>query len=60
MIWKYFLQEIFESTFIEVIFLKKQNLIIGSIYRHPISIISIEMFNKDWLIELLWKKKPVP
>ena len=37
----------FESTFIEVIFPNKKNMIIGCIYRHPSSNISIHDFSKN-------------
>ena len=37
----------FESTFIEIIFPNKKNMIIGCIYRHPSSNISIQKFNKE-------------
>ena len=45
----------FESTFIEVIFPKRKNMIIGCIYRHPTSNISVQKFNKDILEPLLDK-----
>ena len=37
----------FESTFIEIKFPNKKNMIIGCIYHHPSSSISILKFNKD-------------
>ena len=37
----------FESTFIEIIFPNKKNMMIGCIYRHPSSNISIQKFKKE-------------
>ena len=45
----------FESMFIEVIFPKRKNMIIGCIYRHPTSNISVQKFNKDIVEPLLDK-----
>ena len=45
----------FESFFIEIKFLKKKNLIVGCIYRHPTSKISIQDFNQDYIDPLLQK-----
>ena len=49
-IYKYF--EL-ESTFIEIFNLKKMNIIIGSIYKHPN--MNLNEFNDDYLNELLDK-----
>ena len=45
----------FESTFIEIELPKKKNLIIGCIYRHPSSEISIDDFSKIYLEPTLCK-----
>ena len=45
----------FETSFIEIKFPKKKNLIIGCIYRHPTSKISIQDFNQCFLEPLLQK-----
>ena len=45
----------FESTFIELIFPQKRNMIIGCIYRHPTSALSISDFNKNYIEPLLDK-----
>ena len=45
----------FETSFIEIKFPKKKNLIIGCIYRHPTSKISIQEFNQCFLEPLLQK-----
>ena len=45
----------FESTFIEIILPSKKNLIIGCIYRHPSSPISIKDFNTTFIEPLLNK-----
>ena len=45
----------FESTFIEIIFPNKKNIIIGCIYCHPSSNISIQKFNKGILESVLDK-----
>ena len=45
----------FESTFIEIQFPKKKNLIIGCIYRHPSSDISIQEFTNNHLDTILQK-----
>ena len=45
----------FESTFIEIIVPGKKNLIVGCIYRHPSSTISIEEFSKEYLDPTLEK-----
>ena len=43
----------FESTFLEIIIPNKKNLIVGCIYRHPSSSISIEDFSKEYLEPVL-------
>jgi len=43
----------FESTFIEIIIPNKKNLIIGCIYRHPSSAISITDFSDNYLEPVL-------
>ncbi len=45
----------FESTFIEIQFPKKRNLIVGCIYRHPSSGISIREFTNNHLDPILQK-----
>ena len=45
----------FESTFIEIHFPNKKNLIVGSIYRHPSSEISIQDFTNRHLDPVLQK-----
>ena len=45
----------FESSFIEIKFQKKKNLIIGCIYRHPNSKINIQEFNREFIDPLLHK-----
>ena len=45
----------FERTFIEIIFPNMKNIIIGCIYCHPSSNISIQKFNKDILEPVLDK-----
>ena len=45
----------FESTFIELIFPQKRNMIIGCIYRHPSSNITIKHFTQDFMEPLLSK-----
>ena len=45
----------FETSFIEIKFPKKKNLILGCIYRHPTSKISIHDFNQCFLEPLLQK-----
>ena len=45
----------FESTFIELIFPQKRNMVIGCIYRHPTSILPISYFNKNYIEPLLDK-----
>ena len=45
----------FESTFIELIFPQKRNMIIGCIYRHPTSSLPISTFNKNYIEPLLDK-----
>ena len=45
----------FESTFLEIIFPHKRNLIVGCIYRHPSSSISITEFNTKFIDPLLSK-----
>ena len=44
-----------ESTFIEIIFPEKKNMIIGCVYRHPSSSLSIQTFNEDIFDPLLDK-----
>ena len=43
----------FESTFLEIIIPNKKNIIVGCIYRHPSSSISIEDFSKEYLEPVL-------
>ena len=45
----------FESTFIELVFTKRKNMIVGCIYRHPTSTITIQQFNDDYIEPLLAK-----
>ena len=45
----------FESTFIEIIFPNKKNMIIGCIYRHPTSTLSLQKFNEEIFDTLLDK-----
>ena len=45
----------FESTFIEVILPNRKNLILGCIYRHPSSTMSIKDFNENFL-EVVFNK----
>ena len=45
----------FESTFIELVFTKRKNMIIGCIYRHPSSTINIKQFNDEYIEPLLEK-----
>ena len=45
----------FESTFIEIIFPNKENMIIGCIYRHPTSTLSLQKFNEEIFDSLLDK-----
>ena len=45
----------YESTFIEIIFPDKKNTIIGCIYRHPSSPLSIEEFSKQCIDPVLAK-----
>ena len=45
----------FESTFIELIFPQKRNMVIGCIYRHPTSALSISDFNTHYIEPLLDK-----
>ena len=45
----------FESTFIEVIMPNRKNMVIGCIYRHPSSKISIGDFTSVWIDPLLTK-----
>ena len=39
----------FESTFIEIVFPDRKNLIVGCVYRHPSSKMSIKDFSSDHL-----------
>ena len=43
----------FESTFLEIVLRNKTNLIVGCIYRHPSSKITIEDFTKNYLDPVL-------
>ena len=45
----------YESTFIEIIFPNRRNLIIGCIYRHPSSKISVKDFSNEHLEPILQK-----
>ena len=45
----------FESTFIEITSLTRKNMIVGCIYRHPSSSISINDFNSNYIEPLLNK-----
>ena len=45
----------FESSFIEIKFPKKKNLVIGCIYRHPTSNIPVHEFNQCFIDPLLHK-----
>ena len=45
----------FESTFVEIIIPQKKNLIVGCIYRHPSSSVSINEFNNIFIEPLLNK-----
>ena len=45
--------KLLESTFAEISFAKKTNLIVGTIYRHPC--MSVETFNREFLSPLLHK-----
>ena len=45
----------FESMFIELQFPKKKNLIVGCIYRHPSSILSVHDFTNTYLDPILQK-----
>ena len=45
----------FESTFIELMFPNTKNVIIGCIYRHPSSSISLYHFTSDYMEPLLDK-----
>ena len=45
----------FESSFVEIILPSKKNLIVGCIYRHPSSNISINQFINDYIEPLLEK-----
>ena len=45
----------FESTFIELIFENKRNMIVGCIYRHPSSTITIKQFTEECIEPLLDK-----
>ena len=42
-----------ESTFLEIVLPNKQNLIVGCIYRHPSSKITLEDFSKNYLDPIL-------
>ena len=45
----------FESTFLEIVLPGKKNLIIGCIYRHPSSNLTVDQFNNDYIEPLLQK-----
>ena len=45
----------YESTFIELIFEKRKNMIVGCIYRHPTSTITIKQFTDECIEPLLAK-----
>ena len=47
----------FESIFLEIVIPNKKNLIVGCIYRHPSSIITIEDFTKNYLDPILSRKQ---
>ena len=50
----------YESSFVEIILKGKKNLIVGCIYRHPTSVISVEDFNQlviEPLLEKILKEK---
>ena len=50
----------YESSFVEIIFKGKKNLIVGCIYRLPTSVISVEDFNQlviEPLLEKIIKEK---
>ena len=44
---------VFESTFLEIVIPNKKNLIVGCIYRHPSSKITIEDFTNNYLDHIL-------
>ena len=44
-----------EATFIEIILPGKQNVIVGCIYRHPSSNLTVNQFNNDYIEPLLQK-----
>ena len=43
----------YEPTFIEIILPNRKNLILGCVYRHPTSTITIQQFNNDYIDPLL-------
>ena len=45
----------YESTFIEIILSNRKNLILGCVYRHPTSTITIQQFTNDYIDPLLEK-----
>ena len=45
----------FESTFLEIVLPDKKNIVIGCIYRHPSSTISVDQFTNDHIEPLLQK-----
>ena len=45
----------FESTFLEIVLPDKKNIVIGCIYRHPSSNISVDQFTNDHIEPLLQK-----
>ena len=45
----------FESCFIELVFPDKKNVVVGCIYRHPSSQISIHQFSSDYIEPMLKK-----
>ena len=45
----------YESTFIEIILPNRKNLILGCVYRHPTSTITVQQLNNDYIDPLLEK-----
>ena len=45
----------FESTFLEIVLPDKKNIVIGCVYRHPSSTISVDQFTNDHIEPLLQK-----
>ena len=48
----------FQSTFLEIVLPDKKNIVIGFIYRHPSSTISVDQFTNDHIEPLLQKIAP--